>query len=354
VKRRVGRRALVVAALSIAYGAIAGESPAPAAAPATGLQRDVVFTDYSPLSATVEVAHRLLSPLANVEIARLSSRPGQALRPQAIDLTQEAFTVYVPPNAPPQGYGLLVFIPPWQKAFLPGGWAAVLDQHGVIFVSASKSGNEEKILDRRIPLALLGAYNVMQRYRVDKERVYIGGLSGGSRVAMRAALGYPDLFHGALLNAGSDPIGDDQALIPPDDLFQRFQSSSRLAYVTGSYDSWNIEHDVGSRNSMEEWCVFGASVDTMQNAGHEIAAPFYLSRALTALDKGPALRTDRLAACRAHIAKELAAKLQHVNELLDRGKSHDAWLALAKIDARYGGLALPQSIEIEQRIGSQR
>jgi hypothetical protein len=350
VNLRRGRHALLLTALSMGNSAIAGEPQVPA----TGLQRDVVFTDYSPLSATAEVAHRLLSPLANVEIARLSSKPGQGLRPQAIDLAQESFAVYVPPIAPAQGYGLLVFIPPWEKGFLPGGWAAVLDQYGIIFVSASKSGNEEKILDRRIPLALLGAYNIMQRYPVDKDRVYIGGLSGGSRVAMRAALGYPDLFHGALLNAGSDPIGNDQALIPPDDLFERFQSSTHLAYVTGSHDSWNIEHDAGSRDSMARWCVFNTSVDTMQNAGHEIAAPFFLSRALTALDTAAPLRADRLETCRALIARELAAQLQHVNELLDRGKTHDAWLALAKVDARYGGLALPQTIDLQQRIGSQR
>jgi hypothetical protein len=350
VTPRLRRRAFWLGAISVAHAAIAAESPAPA----TGLQRDVIFSEYSPLSASAEVARRLLSPLANVEIGRLSSKPGLALRAQSIDLTQESFAVYVPPVAPPQGYGLLVFIPPWQKGGLPGGWAAVLDKHGTIFVSAAKSGNEEKILDRRIPLALLGAYNIMQRYPIDKDRVYIGGLSGGSRVAMRAALGYPDLFHGALLNAGSDTIGDEQALMPPDDLFQRFQSMTRLAYVTGSYDSWNIEHDVSSRHSMDGWCVFGTSVDTMQNVGHEIAAPFYLSRALTTLDKGAPVPADRLAACRARVARELAAKLQHVNELLDNDKPHEAWMALVKIDARYGGLALPQSIDIEQRIGSRR
>jgi hypothetical protein len=47
---------------------------------------------------------------------------------------------------------------------LPLGWTSVLDERGMIFVSVAKSGNEENVLDRRIPLALLGAYNMMQRY----------------------------------------------------------------------------------------------------------------------------------------------------------------------------------------------
>ena len=65
--------------------------------------------------------------------------------------------LYVPAHPPPAGYGLLVFIPPWQEARLPAGWAPILDQAGIIFVSAAGSGNAEKPLARRIPLALLGA-----------------------------------------------------------------------------------------------------------------------------------------------------------------------------------------------------
>ena len=221
----------------------------------TGLQRNIVFSGYSPLSTSLEVIHRTLSPLANVEIALAAKNA--PLRPQAVDLAQERFSVYVPARRPAQGYGLLVFIPPWQDAHLPPDWAAVLDEHGIIFVSAAKSGNDENVLDRRIPLALLGAYNVMQRYPINSDRVYIAGFSGGSRVALRTALAYPDLFRGALLNAGSDPIGGREALLPPDDLFVTFQSASRLVYVTGSEDDWNIQHDMQSRDSMKAWCVFG-------------------------------------------------------------------------------------------------
>ena len=174
-----------------------------AADPATGLQRNVIFSEYSPLSGSVELARRTLSPLVDLEITRAAKNA--ALRPQAVDLMTERFSVYVPAQRPSQGYGLMVFIPPWQDAHLPPGWAAVFDAHGMIFVSAAKSGNEENVLDRRVPLALLGAYNVMQRYSINPDRIYIGGFSGGSRVALRTALAYPDLFQGALLNAGSDP-----------------------------------------------------------------------------------------------------------------------------------------------------
>jgi len=74
-------------------------------------------------------------------------------------------------------------------------------------------------------MALLAAYNTMKQYPVDPQQVYIGGFSGGARVALRLALGYPDVFHGALLNAGSDPAGTLDVPLPPADLFRRFQES---------------------------------------------------------------------------------------------------------------------------------
>jgi hypothetical protein len=322
------------------------------AGPVTGLQRNVLFTEYSPLSKSMELVHRTLSPLANIEIERATKNA--ELRPQAIDLLQERFSVYIPVLRPSRGYALMVFIPPWQDARLPPGWPTVLDSHGMIFVSAAKSGNEEKVLDRRIPLALLGAYNAMQRYPIDPDRVYVGGFSGGSRVALRTALAYPDLFRGALLNAGSDPVGDGEELVPPDALFAKYQGMSRLVYLTGSEDNWNIQHDMVSRDSMKSWCVFGTVVETMSRVGHEAAVPYSVDRAITALDQRPPIDPAKLSACRSRIAKEMAADLQRVADLLDRDKPRDAWRSLTKVDNHYGGLAAAEISQLEQRIGSRR
>ncbi len=344
--------ALFLGAFGIAYPASAQDSMKDSMAKITGLQSHVTFTEYSPLSRSVEVARRTLSPLVNIQIARISAI--SPLRPQAIDLAHEAFAVYVPVNRPSQGYGLLAFIPPWQDARLPAGWATALDENGIIFVSATKSGNEESVIDRRIPLALLGVYNVMRRYSIDADRVYIGGFSGGARVAMKVALAYPDLFRGALLNAGSDPIGGREAALPPDDLFAQFQNSSRMMYVTGSEDGWNMQHDMVSRDSLRDWCVFGTGIETIFRAGHEIADPNSVRRALMTLDLRPPADAEKLAACRARIAKELSTELGRVTDLIDHGNLHDAWRSLVKVDLRYGGLAAPEIIKLGERIGSGR
>src|SRR6266478_8202194 len=263
----------------------------------TGLQSDVVFSDYSPLSSSAELVHRLLSPLNAVRVGRSLAHSAAALRDQPIDLARERFTVYVPSHPPTEGYGLLVFVPPWENAMLPRGWAEILDRHGMIFVSAANSGNKANILDRREPLALLAAHNMMQRFHVDPARTYIGGFSGGSRVALRLALGFPDIFRGAFLNAGSDPIGDAQVPLPPPELFSRFQERMRIVYISGQNDAVNADKDAASVQSLLEWCAFDWYAERSSWAGHEAAGPAVLGRALDMLDKHAKPNLTRLNNC---------------------------------------------------------
>jgi predicted esterase len=260
---------------------------------AGGLSGDVVFTEYSPLSRTAELARRLSVPEP--------PRRGPA-GDQPVDLAAERFALYVPDEPPPAGYGLLVFVPPWPEAKLPARWSRVLDKHHMIFVSAAGSGNDANVPARRAPLALLGYENVRRRYRIDPQRVYVGGFSGGARTALQIALGYPDVFHGVLLNAGSDPVGEGYVSLPPAELFGLFQASTRLAYVSGERDTFYVRADIVSRRSMREHCVFNVSSDVTPRVGHEVAGPAALDHALDALDAPPAADPAELERCRARLA----------------------------------------------------
>jgi dienelactone hydrolase len=321
-----------------------------AATPATGLQQEVVLNEYSPLSVSTELVRRLLSPLAAAQVQSMLARSTERLIAQSIDLSAERFVLYVPAVTPPAGYGLLVFVPPWQEARLPAGWEGVLDRYGVIYVSAARSGNDENVMGRREPLALLAAYNLMQRYPIDKERVYVGGFSGGSRIALRLALGFPDLFRGALLNAGSDPLGSGVPPLPPAELFQRFQESTRLVYVTGEHDSERLAMDAASLQSMRRWCVFDVDSEITPGAGHEVASAAALSQALYALRTHNRADTGRLAKCRADIDQDLSAELGRAQSLVAAGKRSDAQKLLIAIDRRFGGLAAPRSTELQSAL----
>jgi dienelactone hydrolase len=313
------------------------------------VQHDVVFTEYSPLSGSLELARRMLSPLTFAQLEREAKRKNVKLREQPVDLAKERYALFVPAQTPPQGYALLVFIAPWQAGAVPRNWISALDRHGMILVTAANSGNTENVLDRRIPLALLAAFNVMQRYPVDKDRLFIGGMSGGSRVALRVALAFPDMFHALLLHSGSDRIGTAEAPLPSAELFKQFQEM-RFVYLTGENDRVNLDTDVESRASLQYWCAYDIDVEPFPFAGHELAGSRDIDLALTALGAHVLPKPDRLASCRAHRQKDISEQLQEVDDLLGRGKSHDARALLQKIDIRFAGLAATKSVELAQKL----
>jgi pimeloyl-ACP methyl ester carboxylesterase len=193
---------------------------------------------------------------------------------------------------------------------------------------------------------------MMAEYPVDPARVFVGGMSGGSRMALRLALGYPDLFRGALLNSGSDVIGTIYEPIPPAPLFRQFQTTTRLLYVTGDDDAVNLEQEARSKLSMQNWCVSDVNVLHMAFTGHEVAPPPILTRAFAALLDPDRPDPDRLAACRADIQTQLAARLAQVDTLMANGKRAAARDLLKDIDARFGGLAAPHSIELDDALAA--
>ncbi len=335
-----------VALLMAGLGAAAAQD----AGPVAGLHEDVVLSDYPPLARSSEILGRVFTPLTVAEIKRDLARTGKNLSETSFDLTSEKFLVYVPPVRPPQGYSLLVFVPPWRKAQLPQGWGPVLDQFGMIFVTAARSGNDQDIVSRREPLALIATQNIMTQYPVDPSRVFVAGMSGGSRMALRLALAYPDLFRGALLNSGSDVIGTIYEPLPPAPLFRQFQTSTRLLYLTGDQDPANLESETRSRRSMQDWCVSDVASMRMSFTGHDVAPAAALSRALQALLAPDRPDPDRMASCRAAIEAEVAAQLAQVDTLMAGGKPADARALLKEIDAKFGGLAAPRSIALDRTL----
>ncbi|QBB69694.1 hypothetical protein ELE36_04515 [Pseudolysobacter antarcticus] len=172
-----------------------------------GLHSDVVFDLYSPLASSEEMLGRLMSPLWNERMHDKIATSEQTLVEQSITLAQERFTVYIPKgDKPAGGYGLLVFILPWDKAKFPPRWLPEFDKHGVIAITASNSGNDRNVLERRIPLALSAYENIARRYTVDRSRVYIGGLSGGSRVALRIGTRVSRSLRWCAAECGQRPI----------------------------------------------------------------------------------------------------------------------------------------------------
>jgi pimeloyl-ACP methyl ester carboxylesterase len=342
-------------ALAALVAAVAIAASAAACAGSLGrAERDVVFAQYAPQSRNDEIARRVLPPLTYRRMKQTLAAQHQTLAEQAIDLAAERFDVYVPDAPPPPGgYGLIVFIAPWEEPTRPQRWRAALDRHHLILVAAQHSGNGQTILDRRLPLALLGYHNARTRYPIDDRRVYVAGFSGGSRVAEVAALAYPDVFRGAVLAAGSDPIdGRTGTFKPPAELFRAFQRS-RLVYLTGDQDLTALDADDVSQASLRESCVLDVRTVAAHGVSHDAPNAVTLDRALEALEAPGAIDAAALARCDAGVQRGIAAAVAEARAAIARGDRDRARALIKAIDARFAGLAAHDIVELDAALDPQ-
>jgi predicted esterase len=159
------------------------------------------------------------------------------------DLKAEKFRLNVPEeystNAP---WGLLVWISPENEAHVPKDLK--LAAHRLLMVSAYKSGNDRHPLDR-FRLALDATCNMCRTYRIDRRRIFIGGFSGGARIASMLGVAYGDVFTGTLCVCGVNfyralrsPEGEEYpATYSPDPgAWAQAKQVGRFVLITGETD----------------------------------------------------------------------------------------------------------------------
>jgi hypothetical protein len=168
---------------------------------------------------------------------------------------------------------------------------------------------------------------------------------------MRLALAYPDVFRGALLNSGSDRIGQSDVPLPRRDLFLEFQKASRLVYVTGSDDTLVLSRDNASISSMRDWCVSGISSQPNPGEGHSAVNTNIFRRAMQLLEEPVTPVPSALASCQAQHEQELGQLVKQAQSLAADGKNEEAKSLLKEIDARFGGLEPQEALDLDVRLG---
>jgi len=141
-----------------------------------------------------------------------------------------SWQVYVPDDyQADKPAGLLVYISPSQSGEIPRGWNRAMDEHNLIWVAANESGNSTAT-SRRAILAIVAPTLIEKHYKIDRQRLYLSGLSGGGRMASMIATDQAHLFKGAIYNSGADSWGTE----PPRRLEQIKQNS--YVFITGTLD----------------------------------------------------------------------------------------------------------------------
>ncbi|MHC4517978.1 MAG: prolyl oligopeptidase family serine peptidase [Planctomycetota bacterium] len=145
-------------------------------------------------------------PESNVE--NIFKRMGQKTQPRPslgndYRIGDESYAVYVPSDyTKDTAYGLLAWVGAGDRGDVPQDFAALMDEHKLIWVGAHGSGNRHNVPGRRMALALDGVHNMRRMYNIDPNRIYVSGISGGGRVASILAMHYPDVFAGGIFVVG--------------------------------------------------------------------------------------------------------------------------------------------------------
>jgi hypothetical protein len=183
-----------IAVLAFEIAPIQAQEPGPP--PAVTQSSELKFTERDPQSSIREQAKRF-----NWQMSWVKQQDPDA---GEYDLSRESFRVHVPADWDrDSAAGLFVWVSPSQSGEIPAEWRPVLDRYKLIAIGADNSGNH-RLVWYRMGLALDAVFNMKKRYKIDEQRVYIAGFSGGARMASRLGMQYPDVFQGGLYMGACD------------------------------------------------------------------------------------------------------------------------------------------------------
>lgn len=307
-------------------------------APRTG-SFAVTFTLTTPLADGAEVLKRLLHPL----VYDRWQAAGRVKPGQTIDPSQESWRVYVPPDYDgSQPYGVLVWISPGEGGQMEENWEHVLREHKLIYIGADRSGNEESVVDRRVPLALTGLVNIEAMYKIDPARVYIAGFSGGGVAASRMAAAYADVFSGGLFVSTSNGVGSPDVPVPPLERFLLMRSRGRYVFTSGDEETDNLVMNVRSVDEYRSLCVLRVDYIHIPNATHGNIDSRVFARAMAYLDDPSAVDPAKQADCEKKLADRRTQGIAQVRQALVAGDKDEAWSQLQDLSMAFGPLAEPE------------
>ena len=143
--------------------------------------------------------------------------------------TDQRYALYLPPHKSNDAIPLVIFVPAGPTPIAWAFWKSFFQQRGIAYAEPYKAGNKCPGIQRtRIVLDVLD--DVRRRANIDTDRTYIGGYSGGGRVACAIAFALPECFGGVIpACAGGD-------LRPESWLRQRAKDRLSVALLTGETD----------------------------------------------------------------------------------------------------------------------
>ncbi len=241
------------------------------------------FAERSPLSKIEDIHKRMLN--------RPSPRPLEQY-----DLAKESFEVVVPKEYTENAaHGLFVWVNAGDKGDAPGNYLEILAKHKLIWIGGNNIGNPRDPI-ARFGLPLDAVHNMKKLYKIDEQRIYISGISGGGRITSRMCIVYPDVFTGGFPIVGCDhyrnlPVPGEKDKVwsarfmqPTGLLWKKVLVNSRFVFLTGETD----QNRAQTKATYESW-----KRDGIRNAhylevpamGHVLPPTDWFEKAIVLLDE---------------------------------------------------------------------
>lgn len=311
-----------ILAVAIASCLVAGEAVSAA---------DVIKGYRAEVAVTAETRLDTIFPLANQSPAK----PPDGWF-AGYDSTRQTYELFVPKNYnPKKPVGVVLFVSPSAKAMGWPHWKEACEKHGVIFAGPHAAGNDCPS-PRRVRIVLDVLDELRRNYNVDADRTYIGGFSGGGRIACSIAFALPELFGGVIPICAAGDLRDESWLR------QRAIDRLSVAHITGDGD-FNLGEVERFRGPILADVGVRSRVKVIPKMGHSVPTGAPLAETLKWLDEGV---KDRAAMAKAHPASRMAGDSQATREdqadaLLAEGKAR-----LKNDDTLYSGLMQLSGVRI--------
>jgi hypothetical protein len=201
------------------------------------------------------------------------------------DSTKQTYELYVPPRKPSKArLPLILYLSPGKDAGSGKALERLCRSRGFLYAAPHNAGNDCPG-PRRVRIVLDVLDDVRRHFPVDADRTYIGGFSGGGRIACAVAFTLPEAFGGVL------PICASGDLRTESWLRQRVVERLSVALVTGEKD-FNRGEVERLRSPYLKDVGVRARVWTAAGAGHQVPSEKVLGEALRWLEEGLKKRQD--------------------------------------------------------------
>ena len=188
----------------------------------------------------------------------------------------------VPKNYDPtRPAGVMVFI---GFAEWGGGkkvWNRVLEEQNIIWIGLI-GGGDKNPLNERVLRAVLAQAVLEREYKIDLNRYYLFGYSGGAHVAAILATTKPELFKGAIYYG--DALSWGRNLPPKIDLIRQ----NNFMFMAGSRDN-DVKDMRRVVNAYQKAGVTNTEYILITNVGREMPSTSYFEAAIEFLDSGVAV-----------------------------------------------------------------